>query len=196
MMAQCHPWSGVRLLAPRSREIRAKPVALNGSRSPQKQKLLDRKAQEFRRGQAVRASSESEPAVKKRSSRTGRSRSSVLHVVRLSSKEAQARRVLRTAHPDARGRRRQILHAQGAVDRVWGAAHQKDASGNRLELFDGKLAIRKVVVRRKCHPQVSLFDGADHPATVSRITPGPEGPGAALWIGSLQFCDLEIRSPA
>src|SRR5229473_4213559 len=88
---------------------------------------------------------------KKQSSRTGRSRSSVLHVVRLSSKEAQARRVLRTARPDARGRRRQILHAQGAVDRVWGTAHQKDASGNRLEFVGGELALGKVVIGKTCH---------------------------------------------
>jgi len=42
-IAQYHPWRRARLLARRSREIRVELAALNGSRSPQRQELPDRK---------------------------------------------------------------------------------------------------------------------------------------------------------
>jgi len=35
--------------------------------------------------------------------------------------------------------------------------------------FDRKLAVRKVVVRKKCHPHFCSFDGTDHSATAGNI---------------------------
>ena len=45
------------------------------------------------------------------------------------------------------------------LDPVPGPA-QAEARGNRFEFFDGKLAILKVVIRRKWHPVSPVVDGA------------------------------------
>src|SRR4051794_11373348 len=65
--------------------------------------------------------------------------------------------------------------SENNLEDVYGNGFQpvRPACRNRLELFNGKLAIRNVVVGRKCHPVSPVLMLRDHPATAARCRMHP-----------------------